>query len=93
MFGGHGLFLDDAMIALTSAGELWLKGDGDCRDLFLEGGARPFVYRRQGKPVELSFYSVPPEVWADPPRLVDWGTRAHRAALRALADRKQRRRR
>ena len=89
MFGGHGLFLDDAMLALAFDDMLWLKSDPETRALFEAGGARPFVYTRQGKPVELSFLSVPPEVMADRPRLLDWGEAALRAARRARAKRRR----
>jgi len=85
MFGGHGLWLDDAMFAMTFDGVLWLKSDPECRALFEAGGARPFVYRRQGKPVEMSFMSVPEEVRAEPPRLLAWAEAAVRAARRARA--------
>ena len=90
MFGGDGIFLDDAMVALTFQQTLWLKSDPETRDMFEEGGARPFVYQRQGKPVELSFLSVPDEVWADRARLIDWAEAALRAARRARAKRRKR---
>lgn len=90
MFGGHGIFLDDAMVALTFQQTLWLKSDPETRAMFEEGGARPFVYQRQGKPVELSFLSVPDEVWADRARLIDWAEAALRAARRARAKRRKR---
>ena len=89
MFGGHGLFLDDAMLAITGDGLLWLKGDPDCRAMFEGRGARPFVYRRQGKPVALSFWSVPEDVWAEPATMVAWGEAALRAARRARAKRRK----
>lgn len=90
MFGGHGIFLDDAMLALTFDGTLWLKSDPETRAMFEEAGARPFVYRRQGKPVELSFLCVPDAVWADRARLIDWAEAALRAARRARARRRRR---
>ena len=90
MFGGHGLWLDDAMFALTFDGALWLKSDPECRALFEAGGSRPFVYRRQGKPVQMSFMFVPEDVWAEPPRLVAWGEAALKAARRARAKKRKR---
>lgn len=90
MFGGHGIFLDDAMLALAFDDTLWLKSDPETRAMFTQGGARPFVYTRQGKPVELSFLSVPDAVWADPSRLMDWAEAALRAARRARARRAKR---
>jgi len=91
MFGGHGLWLDDVMFAFVSSGTIWLKADPDCRRLFEAGGGRPFVYRRQGRNVELSFLSVPEDVLADPPRLLDWAEAAVRAARRTKAGGRSRR--
>ena len=90
MFGGHGIFLDDAMLALAFDDVLWLKSDPETRAMFEAGGARPFVYTRQGKPVELSFLSVPGEVMADRERLLDWAAAALKAARRARARRRRR---
>jgi len=90
MFGGHGIFLDDAMLALTFQETLWLKSDPENRAMFEEGGARPFIYTRQGKPVELSFLSVPEDVMADRDRLIDWAGAALKAARRARARRRRR---
>jgi hypothetical protein len=54
MFGGHGLFLDDAMFALIPCKEaLFLKADEVNRPAYLERGRHS-----HGK---MPYYAVPPE--------------------------------
>jgi DNA transformation protein len=85
MFGGHGIFLDDLMFALTLDGELWLKADRLNRSLYVDAGSRPFVYKRMGKPVELSFFRVPPAIWTEPHDRIAWAESAFAAAKRTKA--------
>ncbi len=85
MFGGHGIFLDDLMLALTLDNRLWFKADDLNRSLYVDAGEHPFVYKRMGKPVALSFYHVPSDVWADPHELIVWAESAFAAAKRAKA--------
>ena len=82
MFGGHGLYLDDLMFALLDGGAMWLKGDDLNRGLYLDGGGRAFTYRRQGKDIAMSYYSVPDEVWLDRDTLISWAESALAAAKR-----------
>lgn len=82
MFGGHGLFLDDLMFALLDGGEMWFKGDDLNRRLYLDGGGRVFTYRRRGRSIAMSYYSVPDEVRFDPDRLIAWAESAFAAARR-----------
>lgn len=94
MFGGHGIYLDDLMFALTFDERLWLKVDGHNRDRFLDAGGEAFTYRRgPGKVVTMSYVAVPDDVWADPRRLVDWANDALAAAKRNQAFKQSRKRR
>ncbi len=83
MFGGHGIYLGDDMFALLAEDVLYFKvddgniGDYEARDL------DPFVYRRRGKPVALSFRQAPEEAFDDEELLCDWARRALDAARRA----------
>lgn len=89
MFGGHGLYLDDVMFAFTSQSELWLKTDAEAKAAFVDAGGRPFVYLRQGREVEMSFVSVPGEIWANQAVLIDWAETAL-AVARSARRRKRR---
>ncbi len=90
MFGGWGLFLDDAMLAIVSGGCLYLKTDAETAGRFDEAGCQAFTYLRRGRPVALSFREAPPSSLDDPEALLAW---ARPAAQRALAKRRIRRRR
>jgi DNA transformation protein len=86
MFGGHGIYLDDTMFALTADDRLWLKVDGHNRERFLAAGGEAFTYRRDaGKIVAMSYVAVPDDVWADRNSLIDWAGQALAAAQRAKA--------
>jgi len=91
MFGGHGIYLDDTMFALTADDRLWLKVDGHNRDRFLGAGGEAFTYRRDGgKVVTMSYVAVPADVWADRECLIDWAGQALAAARRARAKKRPR---
>ena len=85
MFGGWGVFLDGVMIALIARERLYFKTDEQTAAHFAEAGAEPFVYRRQGAPVTLSYWSAPAGSLEDPQALQAWGELAVAAARRAAA--------
>ncbi len=93
MFGGWGLFLDDAMLAIISGGCLYLKTDAETAGRFDEAGCQAFTYLRRGRSVALSFREAPPGSLDDPEALLAWARLALAAAERALAKRRIRRRR
>lgn len=84
MFGGHGLYVGDAMVAIVAGDTLYLKGDDGNRALFEAADARPFRPRAD-RPTVMSFFEVPPERLEDPAALLAWAGPAQEAALRALA--------
>lgn len=90
MFGGHGIFLDGLMFGLVAGNAFYLKTDDGNRAAYEDAGARPFSYVRRARPVELSYWCVPDDVFADPARLLDWADAAYAAARRAR-DRRPRR--
>ena len=85
MFGGFGLYLDGMMFALIARDTLYFKADDGNRGDFEQAGTGPFSYQGRSRPIELTYWQVPDEVFGDPPRLADWATKAHRAAHRAKA--------
>jgi DNA transformation protein len=93
MFGGWGLFLDDAMIAIVARGRLYWKADAETAATFDEAGCAPFTYLREGRSVALSFREASADSLDDPESLLAWARIALPAAERALAKRRTRRRR
>lgn len=83
MFGGYGLYRDDLMFALIVDDELFLKVDRQSEPDFEELGLDPFVYYRQGKPVNLSFRQAPAEMFDESELACEWAQRAWQAAIRA----------
>lgn len=83
MFGGFGIYVDGVMFGLIGFDELYFKVDDGNRDDYLSAGAGPFTYRRGQRRVEMSYYRVPDEVFADGGTLAEWAEGAYQAARRA----------
>ena len=78
MFGGHGIYLGEAMFAIVVDNRLWFKTDAATRAGYERLGMRPFTYVTRGREVALHFHEAPPDVLESPE---DMG----RHALEALA--------
>lgn len=89
MFGGHGLYRDGLMFALVADEMLYLKIDAATRPTFAAAGCRPFVYDGKGKPIEMSYWSVPAECLESAAAMGPWCLLAYAAALRAPSARKK----
>jgi DNA transformation protein len=89
MFSGHGVYVEDACIALAVAGGLWLKTDAAMVPALQEAGSRPFRYTKKqtGKEVTASaFWSMPDEAFDDEDALKKWCAPALVAARRTAAE-------
>ncbi len=93
MFGGHGLFLDDRMIALIADGQLYFKVDAESEPAFRDAGGSPFVYEKKGRPARMSYWCVPIDRAAEPERWLAFADLAVAAAKRAATAGVSRRRR
>ncbi|MCU0306519.1 MAG: TfoX/Sxy family protein [Thermoleophilia bacterium] len=93
MFGGHGVFVDDAMVGLLADGVLYLKVDDRTRPRFEAAGLEAFVFAggRTG-PMRMSFHRAP-EPLEDWESLRPWAEAALEAASRAREARRRRVRR
>jgi DNA transformation protein len=91
MFGGHGLYLGDAMLAIVADDTLYLKADDGIRAIFEAAGAPPFR-PYPDRPAAMSFYRVPADRLDDPALLLDWARPALEAARRAVAAKRRKRR-
>jgi DNA transformation protein len=92
MFGGQGVYSGELMFALEADGEIYLKTDETTVPQFRAAGSRPFVYERDGRKTQMSYWRLPDEAAEDPEEAVRWGRLALEAATRASATRKTKRR-
>jgi DNA transformation protein len=88
MFGGHGLRIDGHFVALMAFDRLYLKVDALSRPQFEAAGCEPFVYAGKGKPVRMSYWTVPPQAMDSPMGMQPWARLALDAALRATASKR-----
>ncbi len=94
MFGGHGIYRDGRMMALSVDGGLFMKTDESSRPAFAAAGAKPFTYAKaDGSVTALSYWSLPEEAFDDPELLAEWVRLADAAAARAAALKPAKRRR
>ncbi len=88
MFGGHGVWVEDRMVALVADGRAYLKTDAESRPAFEEAGAQPFSYeRKDGSRTTTSYWSVPPGATGSAGDFEPWARRAVAAAERTAARR------
>lgn len=83
MFGGHGVYADDVMIAIVADATLWLKVDGASRAEFERNGSTAFVYQKKGVAAETSYWRLPDDGVDDPDRAAEYARLALDAARRA----------
>jgi len=84
MFGGYGLSVDDAMLAIVVDGMLYLKVDEANEPSFTERGLGRFVYQPKDRgPVAMSFCEAPTDVLDDRRAMIEWARPALAAAMRA----------
>lgn len=82
MFGGWGLYIDGAMLAIVTNDDLYLKVDEQTKQTFVDADLEPFTYEGKGRPRTMSFHRAPepPEDWE---ALEPFARRALAAAERA----------
>jgi len=89
MMGGQMIFCGDLAIALIVEERLYLKVDGATSDRFAQAGGEPFVYERDGKSVQMSFWTPPDAALEDPHEMRPWGLLALEAAGRSKEKKKR----
>ena len=85
MFGGQGLYHDGVIIGLVIGDELFLKTDAVTRSAFEQAGGEPFTYQGKGKPVVMSYFSLPAEAMESAQAMRPWAHLAYEAASRKRA--------
>jgi len=84
MFGGYGLYLDDAIFGIIAFDQLYLKVDEINRGDFVNRGSEPFTYYRGDVPAVMkSYWSCPEEVMGSPSKMRRWVEGACSASRRS----------
>jgi DNA transformation protein len=91
MFGGFGFYLDGIMFALIAYDQIYFKVDDGNRQEYIDAGMGPFTYEGKKKPIQMSYFLVPPDVLDDPIELAEWAGWALDAAKRSKATKPTRR--
>jgi DNA transformation protein and related proteins len=87
MFGGAGVYLDDAMFALLDDDELYIKADATTRAAFEAAGASPFRVVMKGRTETMNYWRLP-EASEDPAETIRWARLGLEAALRTKRPKK-----
>ncbi|MGH1366242.1 MAG: TfoX/Sxy family protein [Calditrichia bacterium] len=82
MFGGYGIYRDELMFGLVADDTLYLKVDKQSIPTFEAAGSEPFVYVKNGKPMQMSYWTSPPETLENRDDMLQWAELAWNAALR-----------
>ncbi|WP_432722517.1 TfoX/Sxy family protein [Jeongeupia wiesaeckerbachi] len=83
MFGGWGLYCDEAFFAIIDDDVLYLKADAQNRAAFVAEGVPPFSYTVRGKTQTMSYFRLPDAALDDSTALLHWARTGFEAALRA----------
>ncbi|MEM7722546.1 MAG: TfoX/Sxy family protein [Pseudomonadota bacterium] len=78
MMGGLCLYHEGTIFALLmSDGQMFLKGQGDFKDVLEAKGCARWTYQREGKkPVSMPYWTMPDDALDDPEVACDWARRA-----------------
>ena len=80
MFRGYGLYLEGVRFAQIAYEPLYFKVGDSNREDYVEAGMGPFTYEGKGKPMQMSYFQVPIEVYEDLAVLQAWMDKAHAVA-------------
>lgn len=87
MFGGHGVYAsvdggEERMVGVVIDDTLYLKTDAETVACFEAAGCAPFMYRRQGQEMPMSYWSLPAEAMDSAQAMLPWARLAWEAAVR-----------
>ena len=83
LFGGHGLYKGGVMFALIADDVLFYKVGPQNQTDFEDAGSEPFNYSGKNKPIQMSYWRVPEEVFEDSDAIGEWTLKASEVALKA----------
>ena len=81
MFSGYGLFKNELAVALILRSEIYMKVDQSNKHDYESAFSKPFTYKKNGKNVKLSNWSIPSEVLEDKELFVEWFLKSYRVAV------------
>jgi DNA transformation protein and related proteins len=95
MFGGAGLYAEGVMFGLVDDDVIYLKVDEALKADLAAAGSRSWIYegRKDGGPVETSYWSLPDAALDDPEEACAWGRRSLAVAQRLKASKPVRKKR
>lgn len=82
MFGGFGIYLDGVIFAIIVEKELYFKVDEKSQKQFESLDSKQFVYEGQGRPVGMSYFTLPEKILKSPEELTKWIKRSHSISLK-----------
>ena len=89
MFGGVGVFLDDAMFAIAVNDTLYMKADDELAEAYAAAGSEPFSYGTSTGPRSLpGLMRLPDSALDDADEALDWARRSLLPAERAAAEKR-----
>ncbi|KLU16246.1 MULTISPECIES: TfoX/Sxy family DNA transformation protein [Xenorhabdus] len=88
-FGGIGLLIDDVLFAISSDGELYLRGNSHAEVLFKARGMEKFIYLKRGIPVTLRYYRVNESLWQDQKQLFEYVNLAYQYTMKEMINRQK----
>ncbi len=75
MFGGIGLYSNEAFFGIVASDTLYFKVDDSNRSQYEAAGSRPFCPFKD-RPMSMSYYIVPVHILEAAPTLVEWARRS-----------------
>lgn len=73
MFGGHGVYKNGKIFAISIDGELYLKANDETKNFFAKHDSRPFTYsKKNGKVYMMNYWSVPEEIFENQEKFSEW---------------------
>ena len=91
MFGGHGIYSRGVIVAVVIEDELFMKVGDANRAHYEQADSRPFTYQRKdGKPVAMSYWTLPEEVMTDAEQTAQWAAASYEASLATKVKRPKR---
>lgn len=92
LFGGYTLAVDDAVFAMVSDGELYLRACEESATYCVKHPSSFLTLVKRGRPVLLNYYRVDEGLWQDRQKLLQLSTYALDAARKERSQRYQRNR-
>jgi len=87
MFGGLGLYLDDACFALVFQETIKMRGDAELGPEFEAAGSEQWTYQREGREaVAMPYWQLPDSAMDDPDEAATWARRSLGPAQLAAAE-------